>query len=161
MISSEENRGNAYGRIGLTSLTKRYRGRPPHNMREPAPVSEERKRCATTVTRPTRKDTKTAWRKGSASGTGKPSPRMSRAAQMEGRPRRMVMCDERRKRVVLAMSHSKCPACGYYAFNGVECFDCGYRPRRKRIAMTVLWGKQCQSRKTSGKLWRCLTNMWG
>ena len=25
-------------------------------------------------------------------------------------------------------SLSKCPACGYYAFNGVECFDCGYRP---------------------------------
>ena len=21
----------------------------------------------------------------------------------------------------------QCPACGYYAFNGVECFDCGYR----------------------------------
>lgn len=21
----------------------------------------------------------------------------------------------------------KCPACGYYAFNGIECFDCGYR----------------------------------
>ncbi len=23
---------------------------------------------------------------------------------------------------------SKCPACGYWAFNGHECFDCGYRP---------------------------------
>jgi len=22
----------------------------------------------------------------------------------------------------------KCPACGYWAFNGEECFDCGYRP---------------------------------
>jgi hypothetical protein len=22
---------------------------------------------------------------------------------------------------------SRCPCCGYYAFNGVECFDCGYR----------------------------------
>ena len=22
---------------------------------------------------------------------------------------------------------SRCPVCGYYAFNGVECFDCGYR----------------------------------
>lgn len=21
----------------------------------------------------------------------------------------------------------RCPACGYYAFNGIECFDCGYR----------------------------------
>ena len=21
----------------------------------------------------------------------------------------------------------RCPACGYYAFNGEECFDCGYR----------------------------------
>jgi len=24
-------------------------------------------------------------------------------------------------------SLSRCPACGYYAFNGIECFDCGYR----------------------------------
>lgn len=23
---------------------------------------------------------------------------------------------------------SKCPVCGYHAFNGQECFDCGYRP---------------------------------
>lgn len=22
----------------------------------------------------------------------------------------------------------KCPICGYWAFNGQECFDCGYRP---------------------------------
>jgi hypothetical protein len=22
----------------------------------------------------------------------------------------------------------RCPACGYWAFNGIECFDCGYRP---------------------------------
>jgi ribosomal protein L32 len=22
---------------------------------------------------------------------------------------------------------SKCPVCGYYAFNGIECFDCGYK----------------------------------
>jgi len=22
---------------------------------------------------------------------------------------------------------SKCPRCGYHAFNGYECFDCGYR----------------------------------
>ena len=22
----------------------------------------------------------------------------------------------------------KCPACGYYGFDGTECFDCGYRP---------------------------------
>jgi len=22
----------------------------------------------------------------------------------------------------------RCPRCGYHAFNGVECFDCGYRP---------------------------------
>lgn len=21
----------------------------------------------------------------------------------------------------------QCPACGYYAFNGIECYDCGYR----------------------------------
>ena len=21
----------------------------------------------------------------------------------------------------------KCPACGYWGFNGIECFDCGYR----------------------------------
>jgi len=25
-------------------------------------------------------------------------------------------------------SLSRCPVCGYYAFNGEECFDCGYRP---------------------------------
>lgn len=25
------------------------------------------------------------------------------------------------------VAYSKCPACGYYAFNGYECFDCGYR----------------------------------
>lgn len=23
---------------------------------------------------------------------------------------------------------SRCPACGYYGWNGVECFDCGYWP---------------------------------
>ena len=27
---------------------------------------------------------------------------------------------------------SRCPACGYWAFDGIECHDCGYRPRRKR-----------------------------
>jgi hypothetical protein len=21
----------------------------------------------------------------------------------------------------------RCPACGYYAFNGIVCYDCGYR----------------------------------
>ena len=20
----------------------------------------------------------------------------------------------------------RCPACGYYAYNGIECYDCGY-----------------------------------
>lgn len=25
------------------------------------------------------------------------------------------------------LNYSKCPVCGYWAFNGVECFDCGYR----------------------------------
>lgn len=24
----------------------------------------------------------------------------------------------------------RCPACGYWAFNGIECFDCGYRAAR-------------------------------
>jgi hypothetical protein len=23
----------------------------------------------------------------------------------------------------------RCPSCGYHAFNGVECFDCGYKPK--------------------------------
>ena len=23
--------------------------------------------------------------------------------------------------------YSRCPRCGYWAFNGYECFDCGYR----------------------------------
>ena len=25
-------------------------------------------------------------------------------------------------------NYSKCPVCGYWAFNGYECFDCGFRP---------------------------------
>lgn len=25
-------------------------------------------------------------------------------------------------------AYYRCPACGYWAFNGIECFDCGYRP---------------------------------
>lgn len=28
------------------------------------------------------------------------------------------------KRIILNLS--KCPVCGYWAFNGYECFDCGY-----------------------------------
>jgi ribosomal protein L32 len=24
---------------------------------------------------------------------------------------------------------SKCPSCGYFAFDGEACFDCGWRPR--------------------------------
>jgi ribosomal protein L32 len=24
----------------------------------------------------------------------------------------------------------KCPACGYYAFDGFQCWDCGYRRER-------------------------------
>jgi hypothetical protein len=31
------------------------------------------------------------------------------------------------------MSYSKCPRCGYHAFDGVECFDCGYRARSRQI----------------------------
>lgn len=27
---------------------------------------------------------------------------------------------------------SKCPCCGYWAFNGEECFDCGYRIPNRR-----------------------------
>src|SRR3990172_2039381 len=27
---------------------------------------------------------------------------------------------------------SKCPRCGYYAFDGYECFDCGFRPSGMR-----------------------------
>lgn len=30
-------------------------------------------------------------------------------------------------------NYSKCPACGYFAFNGVECFDCGYRAETGRF----------------------------
>jgi rRNA maturation protein Nop10 len=29
--------------------------------------------------------------------------------------------------VVVYVGLYRCPACGYYAFNGIECFDCGYR----------------------------------
>jgi ribosomal protein L32 len=25
--------------------------------------------------------------------------------------------------------YSKCPRCGYWAFDGVQCWDCGYRER--------------------------------
>lgn len=32
---------------------------------------------------------------------------------------------------------SKCPSCGYWAFNGVECFDCGYRRRRRILTIVV------------------------
>jgi ribosomal protein L32 len=28
---------------------------------------------------------------------------------------------------VIFVGLMRCPACGYYAFNGIECFDCGYR----------------------------------
>ena len=28
---------------------------------------------------------------------------------------------------------SKCPVCGYWAFNGYECFDCGYFTERPPI----------------------------
>lgn len=30
--------------------------------------------------------------------------------------------------IAIGWTYSKCPVCGYYAFNGEECFDCGYRP---------------------------------
>jgi len=30
-------------------------------------------------------------------------------------------------KVILIVSYGRCPACGYFGFNGVECFDCGYR----------------------------------
>jgi hypothetical protein len=29
----------------------------------------------------------------------------------------------------LVLRHSKCPRCGYYAYDGYECLDCGY-PKR-------------------------------
>jgi hypothetical protein len=31
------------------------------------------------------------------------------------------------------LGYSKCPRCGYHAFDGVECFDCGYRARSRQI----------------------------
>lgn len=27
----------------------------------------------------------------------------------------------------VVFGYSKCPVCGYWAFNGYECFDCGYK----------------------------------
>lgn len=30
--------------------------------------------------------------------------------------------------IIIIFNLSQCPACGYWAFNGIECFDCGYRP---------------------------------
>jgi len=33
---------------------------------------------------------------------------------------------------------NKCPCCGYYGFNGQECFDCGYRPHWRQVLLAVL-----------------------
>jgi DNA-directed RNA polymerase subunit RPC12/RpoP len=33
------------------------------------------------------------------------------------------------KSTAIRLGLLRCPACGYYAFNGIECFDCGYRAR--------------------------------
>ena len=30
--------------------------------------------------------------------------------------------------IIVIVCYYRCPACGYWAFNGIECFDCGYRP---------------------------------
>ena len=30
---------------------------------------------------------------------------------------------------LIMYNYSKCPVCGYWAFNGYECFDCGYKKR--------------------------------
>jgi hypothetical protein len=32
---------------------------------------------------------------------------------------------------------SKCPVCGYWAYNGYECFDCGYHGSRSGRSSTV------------------------
>lgn len=34
---------------------------------------------------------------------------------------------ERINMFYLTVGYSKCPCCGYYGFNGQECFDCGYK----------------------------------
>ena len=44
----------------------------------------------------------------------------------------------------------KCPACGYYAFNGIECFDCGYRCRGrtkegKIMSNSIPWDEWLQT----------------
>ena len=28
--------------------------------------------------------------------------------------------------LTILMELSRCPCCGYFAFNGYECYDCGY-----------------------------------
>jgi ribosomal protein L32 len=42
---------------------------------------------------------------------------------------RAAHADLMRKQNLFALS--KCPNCGYHAFNGEECFDCGYRPGKE------------------------------
>ena len=37
---------------------------------------------------------------------------------------------------------SKCPCCGYWAFNGRECFDCGYRPNGRVLAWIIKGGSR-------------------
>lgn len=33
---------------------------------------------------------------------------------------------------------SKCPSCGYYAFNGQECYDCGYTYTKNLLSANKL-----------------------
>ncbi len=49
------------------------------------------------------------------------------------------------------LSYSQCPVCGYWAFNGVECFDCGYARAVLKLSDEELaefseWLKKCPER---------------
>ena len=36
----------------------------------------------------------------------------------------------------MKMGYSRCPRCGYWAFDGYECHDCGYRTGRDACHQT-------------------------
>jgi ribosomal protein L32 len=40
---------------------------------------------------------------------------------------------------------SRCPCCGYYAFNGVECFDCGYSIRSGSLYRDGGYGRRAHT----------------
>lgn len=35
--------------------------------------------------------------------------------------------------------YNKCPSCGYWAFDGTECHDCGYTKQREGDQAIITW----------------------